>query len=337
MTSCRQQRNGISDKLNLHQNKELFRDAILAASQRFGIPEIYVEKDYWVTLVLSEIFHSPLANQIVFKGGTSLSKCHQLIQRFSEDIDLVVFRNEGENDNQLKKKIRRISKIVENVLPETHIEGLTNKRGNIRKTVHQYNRLFDGHFGQVKEQLILEATWIGNYEPFTIENVDSYVLDVIHLAGQEALINEYGLQSFKVQTLSIERTFCEKIMSLVRFSRMENPFIALSNKIRHVYDLNLMLNNESIRSFFESEEFYRMLQKVGRDDFISYKNNNAWLEEHPCSAIIFETPEKVWDRIRNTYRTTFKDLVIGDLPSEKNLIATLLKIERRIRPFDWKI
>jgi len=90
--------------LNLHQNKELFKDAVIAASQRVGIPEIYVEKDYWVTLVLNEIFHSDLADQIVFKGGTCLSKCHQLIQRFSEDIDLVVFRNESENDNQLKKK-----------------------------------------------------------------------------------------------------------------------------------------------------------------------------------------------------------------------------------------
>lgn len=323
--------------MNLHKNRELFRDAVLAASQRFGIPEIYVEKDYWVTLVLYKIFHSTLADQVVFKGGTSLSKCHQLIQRFSEDIDLVVFRNKGENDNTLKKKIRSICKIVEEALPETHIEGLTNKKGNIRKTVHQYNRLFDGHFGQVREQLVLEATWIGNCEPFTIENVGSYLLDIMHLAGQEALIKEYGLQTFKVQTLSVERTFCEKIMSLVRFSRMENPFAVLSNKIRHIYDINLMLSNESIRLFFEGDEFYKMLQKVGQDDFISYKNNNAWLGEHPCSAIIFESPEKTWDSIRNTYRTIFKDLVIGDLPSEKDLIESLRRIERRIRPFDWKI
>ncbi len=65
--------------MKLHQNKELFQDAVLAASQRFGIPEIYVEKDYWVTLVLYEIFHSNIADQTVFKGGTSLSKCHKLI------------------------------------------------------------------------------------------------------------------------------------------------------------------------------------------------------------------------------------------------------------------
>lgn len=74
--------------MHLHQNKELFKDAVLAASQHFSIPEIYVEKDYWVALVLNKIFHSTMADQIVFKGGTSLSKCNQLIQIFSEDIDL---------------------------------------------------------------------------------------------------------------------------------------------------------------------------------------------------------------------------------------------------------
>ena len=65
--------------MGLHHNKDLFRDAVLAASQRFGIPEIYIEKDYWVTLVLNKIFHSDMADQIVFKGGTCLSKCHQII------------------------------------------------------------------------------------------------------------------------------------------------------------------------------------------------------------------------------------------------------------------
>ncbi len=49
--------------MELHQNKVLFKDAVLAASQRFGIPEIYIEKDYWATLVLNIIFHSDMADQ----------------------------------------------------------------------------------------------------------------------------------------------------------------------------------------------------------------------------------------------------------------------------------
>ncbi len=323
--------------MNLHENTELFKDAILAASQRFGVPEIYVEKDYWITLVLHRIFHSDIANQIVFKGGTCLSKCLQLIQRFSEDIDLVVLRTEGETDNQLKARIRRISKIVEEVLPETRIEGLTNKKGNIRKTVHPYNRVFAGNFGQVREQLVIEATWLGNYEPFTIEKIGSYILDIMQLAEQDTLIETYGMKAFNVQALSVERTFCEKIMGLIRFSRMDDPYMALSNKIRHIYDLHLMLSNGSVALFFESNGFFDMLQKVGKDDFISYRNDNEWLKTPPYKAMVFENPEKTWNRIRNTYRTIFKDLVMGDLPDEKELIATLLKIGKRMKSVNWSI
>ena len=79
--------------MKLHENRELFQDAILAASQRFKLKEIYIEKDYWVTVALYEIFHSYMADQSVFKGGTSLSKCYKIIDRFSEDIDIVVLRN----------------------------------------------------------------------------------------------------------------------------------------------------------------------------------------------------------------------------------------------------
>ena len=69
--------------MRLHENKELFRDAVLATSQIKGIPEIYIEKDYWVTFALYHIFHSEMAKEVVFKGGTALSKCYRLIERFS--------------------------------------------------------------------------------------------------------------------------------------------------------------------------------------------------------------------------------------------------------------
>lgn len=88
--------------MKLHENKELFQDAITATSQQKGIPEIYVEKDYWVTLALHVIFNNEIGKETVFKGGTALSKCNQLIDRFSEDIDLVVLRKESETNNQLK-------------------------------------------------------------------------------------------------------------------------------------------------------------------------------------------------------------------------------------------
>jgi len=226
-----------------------------------------------------------MAKEVVFKGGTALSKCHKLIKRFSEDIDVVVLRHEGENDNQMKNKIRTVGKIVESVMPEINIPGLTNKWGNIRKTVHQYEKTFKGNFGQVRENIVFEATWLGSFEPFTIEPINSYVAEMIKENGQDELIKEYGLEPFELPVLSKERTICEKIMSLARFSLLENPYKNLSNKIRHIYDIHMMLKNKEVKIFFESDRFDKMMITVGHDDVISYKNNNEWLKTHPAEAI----------------------------------------------------
>lgn len=75
--------------MRLHGDNRLFRQAVLATAQAMQLPEVFVEKDYWVTLALKAVFGSSAAADCVFKGGTSLSKCYGLIDRFSEDVDLV--------------------------------------------------------------------------------------------------------------------------------------------------------------------------------------------------------------------------------------------------------
>ena len=65
----------------LHDDKELFEQVVLKASEHFGIEAGIVEKDYYVTLLLSEIVKRQ--PNIIFKGGTSLSKCYKIIKRFS--------------------------------------------------------------------------------------------------------------------------------------------------------------------------------------------------------------------------------------------------------------
>ncbi len=332
-----QQQIGIFTDMKLHNNKELLQDAIQATAELLDIKEIYVEKDYWVTVALFEIFHSDLAEQTVFKGGTALSKCYKLIDRFSEDIDLVVLRREGENDNQLKRKIRAISKVVEKIIPEIEVEGLTNKLGNIRKTVHQYDKFYKGNYGQVREQVILEATWLGNFEPFSKMQVSCYLTEMMQRKGQEDLIKKYDMAPFTVQVLSITRTLCEKIMSLVRFSRTENPIADLRNKIRHVYDIHQMLKGEELQNFFSGNDFDEMIVRVANDDMIGYKNNNDWIPEHPSSALIFDQPDNTWALLSATYNSTFKDLVTGYLPTEAELIVTLKAVAERLKKLKWNI
>jgi len=324
--------------MNLHTNKELFTQAVTATAQQMKIPEIYIEKDYWVTLALRTIFQSELAKDAVFKGGTALSKCYRIIERFSEDIDLVVIKHKGENDNQLKRKIKAITTLVASVIPEVEVEGITHKMGMIRKTAHIYELGgFKGEFGQVRRQVIVEATWLGNSEPYTTAEINTYIADMMMANSQQELIDQYEMNSFTVKVLTKQRTICEKIMSLVRFSHTNDPYSDLANKIRHVYDIHLMLKDPEVSDFFRSEEFDRMMVIVGTDDIHSFRNNNEWLKIHPKSAVIFSAPQETWELIKTPYRSTFKDLVTGELPEETDLIDSLMTVASRLSLIEWNV
>ena len=323
--------------MTLHENKELYNDAILATAQQKGIPEIYIEKDYWVTLALNRIFTADIGKEAVFKGGTALSKCYNIIERFSEDIDMVILRNNTETGNQLKAKIKKISNIVAKTLPEIEVNGITNKMGMIRKTAHSYQKTFEGAFGQVRDVIIVESTWLGSFEPYTTATVSSFVAEMMKANNQEALIKEYMLNPFEVKVLSLERTLCEKIMSLMRFSFTNDPITDLNNKIRHVYDIDKLLEDKEVNTFFNSPEFDKLLLIVASDDIISFKNNNSWLDNHPATAMIYADIENTWSQMRNTYNTTFKELVYGALPTEEKMTGTLQKVYDRIVLVNWII
>ncbi len=301
------------------------------------MPEIYIEKDYWVTLALYSIFTSDAKEYCIFKGGTALSKCNQMIDRFSEDIDIVLLKQRNESSNRLKNKLKKITKVVEPILPEIEISGITNKKGMIRKTAHNYPKIFEGLFGQIRNNIIIEATWLGSFEPFNKGKVSSLIYEMIIETNQEQIAEKYRLKPFKVNILSPKRTFCEKIMSLVRFSYTNNPIEDLNNKIRHIYDLNEMLKDQNIRNFFDTEEFDKLLIKVANDDFLSFKSGNEWLLNHPTQAMIFRENETIWDKLQATYFSTFSKLVYGKLPSDNEIKKTLKIIKERMENINWEI
>lgn len=207
----------------------------------------------------------------------------------------------------------------------------------IRKTAHSYEKLFSGKFGQIRDNIILEVTWLGNYKPYETGIASSLIYETMSAINQFELIEKYNLEPFNVLVLSPKRTICEKIMSLVRFSFSKLPITDLSNKIRHIYDIHMILKNNEFNVFFNSKEFCEMLIKVANDDVKSFKNNNSWLRNHPTSALLFSEPVDTWAKIQNVYLTSFKDLVFGEFPSEKEILDTLLKITKRLKSIEWKI
>lgn len=182
--------------------------------------------------VLYEIFCNELGKEVVFKGGTALSKCYNIIERFSEDIDLVVLRHDNETDNKLKSKLRAIGKLIDKTLPEIKVSGITRKMGMNRKTAHSFSKTFEGDYGQVRDVVILEATWLGYYEPYASRSIVSFIGNMLIENSQSDIAEECNLQVFKVSVLEPTRTICEKIMSLVRFSYSDNPIEDLKSKIR---------------------------------------------------------------------------------------------------------
>ena len=323
--------------MNLHENISLYRDAIRFTAQQMNLKPEYIEKDYWVTYALYTIFNNEIGKDSVFKGGTALSKCYNMIERFSEDIDLVVLRREGETDSKLKSKLKAVSTVVETVLPEVPIEGITHKMGMNRKTAHSYNKEFKGDYGQVRDVIILESTWLGYYEPYTTKSIVSFVGQMMLDNKQSDIAKENGLLPFDLLALEPIRTICEKIMSMVRFSYGENPIDDLKKKIRHTYDLHQLLKQEEFFKFFQSTAFDEMLLKVANDDVTSFRNNNKWLNYHPSEALVFKDLENVWDELKAIYNGDFKNLVYGELPKEEAILKTLKMIQERLKVISWTI
>ena len=323
--------------MKLHENKTLFRQAVQFTADQMKIPAIYVEKDYWVTYALFTIFNNEIGKDTVFKGGTVLSKCFNLIERFSEDIDLVVLRHKGESNNQLTNKIKKISKIVADVLPEVEIPEITHKMGMNRKTAHTYAKEFQGNYGQVRDVVVVEATWLGYFEPYTTKLISSFVGSMMLNNGQHDIAESNGLLPFELLALDPTRTICEKIMSLVRFSYEENPIDVLKKKIRHTYDLHQLLQQKEFYDFFNSTVFSAMLLKVANDDVASYKNSNEWLSHHPNNALIFKNLDNVWSELKTIYNGDFKNLVYGELPKEEAILETLKMIQERLKAISWTI
>lgn len=323
--------------MKLHENKNLFRDAIRVTAQQMNLLPEFVEKDYWVTYALFTIFNDEIGKDTVFKGGTALSKCYNMIERFSEDIDLVVLRREGETDSKLKSKLKAVSTVVAAAMPEVSIDGVTHKMGMNRKTVHAYNKTFEGNYGQVRDVIVLESTWLGYYEPYSTKSIISFVGNMMLINGQTELASENGLLAFNLLALEPIRTICEKIMSLVRFSYSDNPIDDLKKKIRHTYDLHQLLKEKEISIFFNSPAFDEMLLKVANDDVVSFRNSNKWLNHHPNDALIFKNLESVWAEMKAVYNGDFKNLVYGYLPDDKDVLDSLKRIQERLKTISWTI
>lgn len=104
--------NGGFINMILHKDVEAFKSLLEVASDYYDIDIRIVEKDYWVSYTLSKLLTFDRKELIIFRGGTSLTKCYTDLKRFSEDIDLAVNKDVKLSPTQLKKLITDVEKYI---------------------------------------------------------------------------------------------------------------------------------------------------------------------------------------------------------------------------------
>lgn len=307
-----------------------------------------IEKDWWVTAVLRALFSLPYAQHLSFKGGTSLSKCWHLIDRFSEDIDIAINREYlGFTGNlsktQIGDKLRRATCSF------------------VRETM-QYDlakQLYNSGIGKEKFQINVDITPISTTDPETINiNYDSaltfsveeenglYVLPKIkvEVSGRsmsepvsnvllESMIDQvypkapFADSKFYVRTVLPERTFLEKLFLLHEEFAKDSKLIRIERMSRHMYDIGQMLKTPIAESAIRNEQLYRQVVEHRRT-FIGLRGFD-YDSLYP-NTLNFIPPTSILEQWKDDYENMLIHMIYGETVSFEELVNKLYELNKCI-------
>ena len=216
----------------LHNDKETFSQAINLVTNKNGIRPEIVEKDYYVTMILRLL--SERLPFIVFKGGTSLSKCHKAIKRFSEDIDITIDTTISQGQKKkVKEAIEEVSAILGLSIPNI---DKTRRRRDYNRYEIEYNPIDELDDVAVLPAVILETSYTAISFPVSELPVHNYIGDMMVEEAPD-YIEKYALSPFTMKVQDISRTLADKVFAICDYY--------LQNKTekhsRHLYDIYKLL------------------------------------------------------------------------------------------------
>ena len=232
----------------LHENREEFTNAVNLASEYFHVMPIVVEKDYYVTMILREL--SQRLDYVVFKGGTSLSKCHKAIQRFSEDIDLTI--DSKLSQGQMKKLKEGIKNVAEKLgLSIPNIDA-TRSRRSYNRYILEYQSVIPNSDDAVQTAVLLETSFVEVSFPTVVLPVHSYIGDMMTKEAPDELENFY-LEPFEMKVQGIDRTLVDKVFAICDYY-MQNR---VKKHSRHIYDIYKLIQIVPL-----TDEFKELVKEV---------------------------------------------------------------------------
>lgn len=232
----------------LHKDKEEFINAVNLASEYFHILPIIVEKDYYVTMILREL--SERQGFVVFKGGTSLSKCHKAIKRFSEDIDITI-------DSRLSQgQMKKLKEVIKDIAAELglaipNIEE-TRSRRSYNRYILEYQSALSEPDDAVQSAVLMETSFAEVSFPTVILQVHSYIGDMMTKEAPDELEN-FHLEPFEMKVQGLDRTLVDKVFAICDYYMQDRA----KKHSRHIYDIYKLLQIVP-----QTEEFRALIQEV---------------------------------------------------------------------------
>ncbi len=291
----------------LHNDKELFKDVIVATAVDQNRPVAIVEKDYYVTMILKLL--AQVEPRCVFKGGTSLSKCHHVIDRFSEDIDITFSDTltQGQRRKLKNDTIDNISKVLD--LPIVNWNE-TRSRRDYNCYIFDYEPIE----GEIEKNLLsgvkMEVALGSIAFPTVKMPVDSYVYQYLSKENME-IIQEFGLKPFEMTLQSLERTFADKVFAICDYY-MEGK---VKRHSRHIYDLYMLLPKISLDA-----EYKELVSEI--------RKHRAKMSICPSAQPEVNVPELLREIIdKEIYKADYKEITtyFQNQPLEYEKAISVLK------------
>jgi hypothetical protein len=322
--------------LSEERRKEIFNQT----SQRAGLPASSIEKDWWVTMVLKTVFELDISEHLVFKGGTSLSKGWNLINRFSEDIDFAINMTylgyNGQPTGQNITRLRKASYAFTNTQLRESLDAKLKQDGFIDYEIQpndEKNTSADPHsllivykpLTEKSEYLLpnvkLEIGARSQMEPWESREIQSFV-------GYHFKEQKFADSPVSIRTVIPKRTFLEKAF-LLHEEFQRPPDKMRSNRMsRHLYDLERIMDTDHGREALKDSELFNSII-THRMTFI--RMDGVDYNTHQPDRIDFIPPENIIKEYEKDYRGMRESMIYGDSLTFDKLIERIEELKNRFR------
>lgn len=309
-----------------------------------GLPMQAVEKDFWVTVILQAVFSLPVAQHLIFKGGTSLSKAWGLISRFSEDIDLAVNpialgAAEGDLTKKQIKKLRKASSLFvsEQLTPMLcakinemgmsaflNIEAQPNGEGDNtypepRQIYIRYQSVFEKPLTYLRPDVVLEVSARSLIEPAMPTHVSCILADYIPIQSACDAI---------VHTAIPAKTMVEKMFLLHELFSVPGHGTRAERKSRHLYDLYQMMQQDFAQEAITNDALWESIRHH-REVFTSVQgvDYSGDVRQRIC-LLPREDIVAIW---QSDYETMRSSMIHGSAPTWDELIEQITILQNKTR------